>query len=171
VIDSIFVNGTVGSGKTTLAHAVSALETSVSHAVIDLDEIRLLRPAPAADPFTHEIELRNLLSIVANYREAGAERFILAGVLENEAEVGRYLEALDSDRMFICRLTASLEVVRARLARRHERDPIGLAWHLDRAAELARILAANTFDDLVLDSTGGEPSRLAADLRMAAGWS
>ncbi|HEV7567631.1 MAG TPA: AAA family ATPase [Microbacteriaceae bacterium] len=170
MIDSIFVNGTVGSGKTTLAYAVSALETSITHAVIDLDEIRRLRPAPATDRFAHEIELRNLRSIATNYREAGAERFILAGVLEHEAEIGRYREALGSDGMFICRLTVAPDVVKRRLARRHERDQMGLIWHRDRAVELARILATNTFDDIVLDSSDVEPSRLASALRLAAGW-
>ncbi|MDQ1579813.1 MAG: hypothetical protein QOD05_588, partial [Microbacteriaceae bacterium] len=170
VIDSIFVNGTVGSGKTTLAYAVSALETSITHAVIDLDEIRRLRPAPATDRFAHEVELRNLRSIADNYREAGAERFILAGVLEHEADIGRYREALGSDGMFICRLTVAPDIVKKRLARRHERDQMGLIWHRDRAVELARILATNTFDDMVLDSSGVEPSRLASALRLAAGW-
>jgi hypothetical protein len=170
VIDSIFVNGTVGSGKTTLAYAVSALETSRTHAVVDLDEIRRIRPAPAADRFAHEIELRNLRSVATNYREAGAERFIVAGVLEREADIGRYLDALGSDRMFICRLTATPRIVEERLARRHEGDPTGLAWHLDRAVELARILGTARFDDMVLDSSGAEPSRLAVEVRMAAGW-
>jgi broad-specificity NMP kinase len=164
------VNGTVGSGKTTLAYAVSALETSTMHAVIDLDEIRRLRPAPATDRFTHEIELRNLRSVAANYRDAGAERFILAGVLEQSTEIGRYLEALGSDGMFLCRLTAAPDVLNERLARRHRGDPEGLAWHVDRAAELARILETNDLDDIVLDSSGGDPSRLAAELRSAVGW-
>jgi hypothetical protein len=109
--------------------------------------------------------------IATNYREAGSERFILAGVLEHEAEIGRYREALGSDGMFICRLTVAPDVVKRRLARRHERDQMGLIWHRDRAVELARILATNTFDDIVLDSSDVEPSRLASALRLAAGWS
>jgi hypothetical protein len=47
---------------------------------------------------------------------------------------------------------------------------MGLIWHRDRAVELGGILATNTFDDLVLDSSGVEPSRLASALRLAAGW-
>jgi hypothetical protein len=47
-MDSIFVNGTVGVGKSTLANALSAAETE-SHAVIYLDAIRRLSPAPSVN--------------------------------------------------------------------------------------------------------------------------
>jgi deoxyadenosine/deoxycytidine kinase len=47
-VDSIFLNGTVGAGKTTLAAALSATE-STTHAVVYLNEIRRLSTSPVSD--------------------------------------------------------------------------------------------------------------------------
>ncbi|WP_309619606.1 AAA family ATPase [Salinibacterium sp.] len=180
--DAIFLNGTVGVGKSTLAAALSASETSV-HAVIDLDDIRRLSPAPEGDRFNHELALANLRSVVVNYRRAGAVRFIVAGVIEKRAEVARYREALGVERMFICRLVASKEVVAERLVRRHRADSSGradlsgradasgLAWHLARADELGEILRINAVEHLLLDSTFMSPRDVAVTVRDAAGWS
>ncbi|AAT89868.1 hypothetical protein ATY41_04740 [Leifsonia xyli subsp. xyli] len=168
-MDSIFLNGTVGSGKSTLAHALSSLEPLV-HAVFDLDEIRRLSPAPANDRFNHELELRNLRSLAANYRAAGAERFIVAGVIEDPAEIHRFVEALGSSGMFRCRLTARAEVLEARLQFRHRDDSAGLDWHLARAGDLEAILDRSAGDDLVLDPSEASPSELARNVRVTAGW-
>jgi predicted kinase len=168
-VDAIFLNGTVGVGKSTVAGALSDLEPAI-HAVIDLDSIRRLSPAPESDRFNHELELANLHSLSLNYRRAGAVRFILAGVIEEPAEAARYVDALGTQSMFICRLTATGEVVAGRLARRHRDDPQGLAWHRARAIELDRILSDNAGENLLLDSTSASPRELAVCVRHAAGW-
>jgi adenylylsulfate kinase-like enzyme len=167
--DTIFINGTVGTGKSTLANALGASETGV-HAVIDLDDIRRLSPSPASDRFNHELELENLRSIAQNYRRAGARRFILAGVLEQSSEVSRYVTAVGSTGMFACRLVASSDVLDTRLRHRHVGDEEGLAWHRSRVGELAQILELAAIDDLVLDSSHRSPTELAHIVRTAAGW-
>ena len=55
--DAVLLTGTVGAGKTTTAHALSALELAHGrrHTVVDLDEIHLLRPPPPHDRFAHEV--------------------------------------------------------------------------------------------------------------------
>lgn len=168
-MDSVFINGTVGAGKSTLADALSDAEPS-AHAVIDLDEIRRLRPPVPGDRFNHELELSNLRSLAVNYREAGARRFILAGVIEDPREIARYIEALNSTGMLVCRLTAALEILNSRLHVRHRDDPAGLAWHLARVGELSAILDAFDGHDLVLDSSTRSAGELARDVRRAAGW-
>ena len=168
-MDGVFLNGAVGVGKTTVADAISALEPA-PHAVIDLDAVRRLHPAPASDVFNHELELRNLRALAANYRAAGARRFILAGVIEEAAEVARYTAALEADGMLVCRLVADPAVVERRLRARHSADPEGLDWHLHRAGELAAILDAAALDDLVVDATDATPDEIARRLRAAAGW-
>jgi chloramphenicol 3-O-phosphotransferase len=172
MVDSVFINGTVGAGKSTLAEAMSALETSSGHphALIDLDSLRRFWPAPPGDRFNHGLELENLRHVAANYRRAGAQHFVLAGVMEEAAQVPRYEEALQSDRVLVCRVVATAEVVAARLARRHADDSHALDWHLRRALELTAILDAAALDDLVLDSTSTLPAELATQLRVAAGW-
>ncbi|MFF2053222.1 hypothetical protein ACFVU2_16595 [Leifsonia sp. NPDC058194] len=168
-MECVFLNGTVGVGKTTVAEAISALEPG-PHAVVDLDQVRRLHPAPATDVFNHELELRNLHALATNYRAAGARRFILAGVLEESGEVGRYLDALRTERMLICRLVAAPSVVEGRLRLRHADDPDGLAWHLRRAGELDAVLAEAAIDDLVVDTSDLRPREIARHVRAAAGW-
>ena len=90
--ENLLITGTVGVGKTTVAEAVGRLreERSVPHAVVDLDQIRLLWPSPDADRFNLAVELRNLASLARNYREAGAQRLIMAGVTERRSDLARY---------------------------------------------------------------------------------
>lgn len=55
----LFLNGTVGPGKTTVANAMSAMETT-PHALTNLDAIRRFSPTSERDPFNHELELEHL---------------------------------------------------------------------------------------------------------------
>ncbi|MGI3780602.1 MAG: hypothetical protein ACRYG2_07460 [Janthinobacterium lividum] len=89
--DAVLLTGTVGAGKTTTASALSELQWAAGrvHAVVDLDQVRLLRPPPVGDPFQHEVELANLHDLARNYRAAGATRLIVAGVVEEAGEVPR----------------------------------------------------------------------------------
>lgn len=168
----MFLNGSVGVGKSTVAQAVSAIEgiTGGVHALIDVDGVRGLRPAPEGDRFQHKLELQNLSALAANYRRAGATRFVLAGVIESAAELPRYRAALGVAGLLVCRLTARPEVAAARLAVRHAEDPDGLRWHLARTAELAAVLDRASLDDFVLDASDASPALLAQRVRAAAGW-
>lgn len=73
VADVVFLNGTVGAGKTTVADALSDLERRYRrpHAVIDLDQLRRLWPSTESDPFHLELELEYLAVVAANYRRFG----------------------------------------------------------------------------------------------------
>jgi hypothetical protein len=115
-------------------------------------------------------ELLNLRSLADNYRAAGAKRFILAGVIEAEAEIPRYVDALGSEGMLACRLVARSGVLESRRRFRHRDDPEGLIWHLDRVEELSNVLEAADLDDLVLDSSDIPVEELAVVVRRAAGW-
>lgn len=171
-VDAVLLNGTVGSGKTTTARALSDQESASGgrHAVIDLDEVRLLFPPPEGDPFQHEVELANLRDLARNYRSAGATRLVLAGVVQNAAEVGRYREALAGARLLVCRLTVGPDLAEQRLRRRHRGAPKALRWHLHRTVELAALLDAAAFEDLRLDTGRRSPRDVAREIRRAAGW-
>lgn len=170
--DAVFINGTVGAGKSAVADALgdSLIAEGVPHAVVDLDHIRRSWPRPESDPFNHELELENLGALATNFRSGGAQRFVLAGVIEDPAEIPRYESALGGAEMFVCRLTADPAVLRSRLARRHAGDPGGLGWHLRRVGELEEILRRAGSDHIVLDSSEATPSELAVEVRAAAGW-
>ncbi|MFC4014213.1 hypothetical protein ACFOY2_43795 [Nonomuraea purpurea] len=93
---ALLITGTVGAGKTASADALGDLLTDagVPNAVIDLDWLRRAWPAPPDDPFQSALTLRNLGAVTANFLEAGAERLILAGVIESREERLRHEAAL-----------------------------------------------------------------------------
>ena len=170
--DVVFLTGTVGAGKTTTAYALSDLEARAGrrHAVVDLDQVRLLRPPPSDDPWQHEVELANLRDLVRNYRAAGADRIVLAGVLEDARARPRYVEAVGGGRLLVCRLTVDPDVVRARLEHRHRDEPEARAWHLDRTVALTAVLDAGAVEDVRVDTTDRSPEAVAHVVRHAAGW-
>ncbi|MFI1913759.1 hypothetical protein [Nocardia sp. NPDC020380] len=172
-IDTVFLNGSVGVGKSTVAEAIAGLEEAAytPHAVIDLDFIRQCWPAPAGDPFNLGLELANLSAIAANYRAAGTKHLILAGVLERPEDVARYVEATATDGLMVVRLTLSAAAAEERLRRRHADDPDGLAWHLARYGELSAVLETAALDDVVVDTADLSPLDVARQVRRAAGWS
>jgi adenylylsulfate kinase len=72
---TVFLNGTVGVGKTMVAAALSELHTGrqILHAVIDIYEMRRMRPSSTGDTFHQGLSMRNLAALTANYRAAGAQ--------------------------------------------------------------------------------------------------
>jgi broad-specificity NMP kinase len=172
MIDSVFLNGTVGVGKSTVAEALSTLEAKNGHphAVIDLDDISRAWPAPEGDRFNHELEMANLRDLVVNYRRAGVQHFILAGVIEDAGEIPRYEAALQSRGLLICRLEADAATLARRLRSRHADNGPEREWHLGRAGELATILRNASIDHLVLDNSECSALATATILKEQAGW-
>jgi hypothetical protein len=170
--DAVILTGTVGSGKTSTMHALGALlgERGVPHAMVDADAVRLLRPAPADDPFHRELELRNLRDLSRNFRAAGARVVIVAAVVERADDLPRYAAALGSREPLLVRLTADPRTVRARLDARHDGDADALAWHAARAPELAAILEAADLGGIAIDTTTRSPAEVAALIADGAGW-
>lgn len=169
--ESLLITGTVGAGKTTVAEAVGDLLAvrGVPHAVVDLDQLSRCWPPPAGDRFNGAMALRNLRSVAANFRAAGALRLILAGVIEQRSHRQDYERALDCS-ISIVRLRADPHVLADRLRNRHSSDPDGLAWHLARAPELTAILDLAGVADAEVDTTGRPIHEVADDVLAAVGW-
>ena len=151
---ALLITGTVGSGKTSAAEAAGDLLTArrIPNAVIDVDWLRRCWPSPPGDRFNGALTLRNLSAVTRNFVGAGAERIVLAGVIESRAERHAYENALGLP-LAVCRLHVAIPAVHARLRRRHAADPEGLAWHLERSGELDGILAAAGVEDMLADVT------------------
>jgi len=171
----VLLNGTVGVGKTTTADELGALlrEQGVPHAVIDVDELRRIWPSPPGDRFSEKLALANLTAVGATYRAAGAQRLVLAGVVETAEERARLEEALGLPVVLV-RLRADPARLQERLCGRHAHDGDGgasLAWHLERCGELHAVLEGAGADDAVVDVEGLDRLAVARAVLTAAGWS
>ena len=168
---ALLITGPVGVGKTSVAEAVGDLlaGAAIPHAVIDLDWLACYWPSPTDDPFNFALELRNLRSLARNYLDAGADRMVLAGVVESRAGRERYAEAIGVD-LAVCRLSADLAVIRQRLIQRHgSGDDDGLRWHLRRSRELEQILDLAGVEDFTV-TTDRPVADVAKAVATATGW-
>nr|WP_210768297.1 ATPase [Cellulomonas humilata] len=160
----VVIGGRSGVGKSSVAHALHALlrDAGVQHAVVEGDALDLAWPAP----WEHRLSMRNLTAIWANYRELGYRRLIYSNtvsVLEADELAGAMG---DSPRITGVLLTASDEVVDARLAARESGEE--LAAHVERSARAARRLQADApswMPRIATDErTPAEVARTVADL-------
>lgn len=169
----LVLNGTVGVGKTTTADVIGDRwrAAGIPGAVIDVDRLRWAWPAPADDPHHGELGLENLALVADTYVRHGAERLVLADVIENAAGRRRLAEIIGLPVRMI-RLIAEPTLIEARLRERHRHDDdeTDLAWHLRRIRELAAILEASAADDAVVDVTELSPHQAATAVLAAAGW-
>ncbi|WP_454295751.1 AAA family ATPase [Salana multivorans] len=155
LFDTVWINGSVGTGKTTTAERLGdeLRRRGVPGAMIDVDALRRAWPAPEADPFCSEVALANVRSVAANFRDRGAQVIVVAGVLESPEELMLAAEAVGSPRALQVRLTVDPETALSRLRERHA-DDAELDWHERRHPELASVLDRAGFEDeLVIDTT------------------
>lgn len=159
----VFLNGTVGVGKTSAADALAHQLTSrgIPHAVIDLDWLRFAWPAPTGDPFNRRVELANLAAVIPNFRAAGIRLLVLAGVIEGSLQRQEYERVLNHP-LLVVRLDATAATVQHRLRRRHDPLDPSLGWHLGRAADLQAILTGADIDDAVIHTENRDPHGVAA---------
>lgn len=162
---ALFLNGTVGSGKTSIADAVGTLlaKHGMPHGVIDVDWLSRYWPASGEDPFNGRLALANLASLARVYEAEGAGALVIAGVIENEQSLAAYRAATGAD-MWLARLTASPGELERRLRLRHANAPHELAWHLARAPELDAILAEAPLDQVSIDTTDRSIPEVAAQI-------
>ena len=165
---ALFLNGTVGSGKSATADAAGDLlaERGIPHAVIDLDALRRVWPAPAGDPFQTALELANLRDYATNATAAGAGVLVLAGVIEEASALPRYEDAVGGP-VTLVRLRAGAGEVERRLRARHADDPEGLRWHLDRRGELEAVLDAAGLPGPTVPTEHRTPPEVAEEARRA----
>ncbi len=165
----LIISGSLGAGKTTVLNEASDLlaQAGIPHAAIDLDTLAVMHPRH--DPHGERLAFANLAAVWPNYAAAGAERLIIARVVEDRAELDRYREAVPGAQPVVCRLTAPVAVMHERL---RVREP-GMFQEqaLVRAAELDGILARSRVEDFSVDNGPGRPvTEVAREGLSRAGW-
>ena len=127
-------------------------------------------PFPPDDPFNARMAVRNVASVWANMRAAGAERLVLAYVIEDAAGRRAFVDAIPDAEVTIVRLTADPMTNAERLRGRDTGDREGLAWGLRRAPELVGIMERNGVGDHVIATDGRTPEELAREVLARVGW-
>lgn len=168
-IPMLIISGSLGSGKTSVLSEASDLlaKAGVAHAAIDLDWLAIMYPSQGN--YGQQLVLENLTAIWPVYSAAGAERLLLARVLEDRSELEYYREAVPGAEPIVCRLTASAKTMRERL---RVREPgMFQAEALARSVELADILESARAEDFTVDNDGDRSiTEVAGEVLSRAGW-
>lgn len=158
----LLLTGPVGVGKSTVLSKIAWLLTQAGlpHAAVDLAVMGQVWPAPADDPWNERLIHHNLACLWANFRDAGAERLVLARLPEARSLL-RYVEvAVPGAAIAVVRLRASLPVLEARMRHREQGgDP---TWFLETAAYLVEALEQPGIADYVVENESGPVAHMAA---------
>jgi hypothetical protein len=162
------LSGSVGVGKTTVLVEVHDLLSArgVPHACVERDA--LAYSWPERGYFNQDTVLENLAAVWANFRAAGAERLVVAGVVERPEDLAGFRRAVPGARITVCRLVAA-EATRLERLRDRERGA-GLEWHLHRTVELERVLEAARLDDFTVVNEDRPVRDVALEVLARAGW-
>lgn len=169
-IPVMVITGPVGVGKTTIAGDISTLlaDAGIPHACVDVDALRDAWPAPPGDRFNTALGLRNLAAIWRNFQAAGAERVVLADVVERRGDLDGYREAIPGAEVTLVRLRAPVATLQDRVGKREA--GAGRDWHLHRAAELAQQMDRDALEDILIETDGRAPQDIAREILARSGW-
>lgn len=113
------LHGSPGSGKTTLARAITELlrGAELANAVIDLDELSTIYPHPP-----HSFARANLAAIWPNFAAVPQLKVVISSVIADVAERGLLRDAVPASRFVVCELTAPEAVLKERVTAREPNE-------------------------------------------------
>lgn len=164
----LVITGTMGSGKTTMLGEGSDLLTArgMAHAAVDLDTLGMGHLPEGAWP---DLPYRNLGSVWRNYAAAGATRLLIAEAIEHVSELHHIRGAIPGAQIIVCRLTASLATMQARVSQREPgmcRDAF-----VRRVADLEALIDAASVEHFSLATDDGRTiTEVAQEMLSLANW-
>ncbi|MFF4953140.1 AAA family ATPase [Streptomyces chattanoogensis] len=162
----LWLCGPPGVGKTTVAWELYSQLTraGVETAFVDIDQLGICYPEPAADPGRHRMKACNLDAVAAGFRAAGARCLLVSGVVDPAC--GVHLDRMPRAAVTVCRLRADREVLRRRFTRRG--GPVG---PVDAVLREADALDASTFAHACVDTSNLRVNEVARLVReRTGGW-
>ena len=169
MVPLLVISGSLGSGKTTVLSEVSDLlvEANVAHAAIDLDWLSIMHSSQGQHG--ERLMFANLAAVWPVYAAAGAERLVVARVVEQRSELQQYRDAVPGAEPVVCRLEASIETMQERL--RCREPGMFQAQGVARSAALADILRRTRAEDFTVDNAGERYiTDVAREVLSRAGW-
>jgi chloramphenicol 3-O-phosphotransferase len=167
---AVLLTGPFGVGKTAVAEEMAdLLEGEIAFAAIDLDWLAWYDDgrSEAHGLAATAMLARNLAAVVANYRAAGVELFVLAGSVRDEGDLEAIRGALGMP-LTVVRLHAPLDEIEARLA---AAPTTGRRDDLRRAREWVAAGEPTGFQDAVVENRGPLRSVAEAVLDAMPPWS
>ena len=168
-VPMLIFSGSMGAGKTTVLSEASDLltEAGIAHAAIDLDWLTVMYPEQEA--YGQELMLKNLAAVWPIYAAEGAERLLVARVVENRDELQSYREAIPGAEPMVCLLSASIETMKQRLL---VREPGTFQKEaLDSSEALVAILEHAHAEDFRVDNDAGRSiTEVAREVLSRVGW-
>jgi len=167
---AILLTGTVGSGKTAVTIAIGDLLAlrEQPYALVDLDWLGWMEPAPGSLITQRSVLAENLRLIWPTFREAGVGRLVLARYVEDSAQLGEFRAALPGVELVVVRLVATQAVIERRLRARD--SGAQLTEHLAETALFAARGEAGALEDAVVENGDRPLTEVAAEVLAAAGW-
>jgi hypothetical protein len=110
----------------------------------------------------------NLRSICRNYASLGVQRFLVARAIEDRAQLKLCRDIIPAINTVVCRLTASIEVMKRRV---QVRD-LGISQreYVARVAKLNVILDRARLEDFAVDNESRSLTDVALEVLVKAGW-
>jgi hypothetical protein len=162
------ITGTMGAGKTAVLGEASDIlaQRQIVNAAIDLDALGLayLPSAAPADGVMHD----NLRSICGNHTSLGVERFLVARAVEDAAQLHLLREIVPAGNTAVCRLTASMEIMKRRVMTREA--GISQQDYVARVEELNAILDQAHLEDFSVVNENRSLADVAFEMLVTAGW-
>jgi adenylylsulfate kinase-like enzyme len=163
-IEVLVLNGSPGSGKSTMANAVSEVlrEASQTHAVIDIDELGRVYPE------NHDnLMWNNLAAVWQNYMQTPGIKVILPVCIDDKEVLDKLKAAVHCDTFTICELTAPTSVLEARVT---EREP-NEYWQKKLRGQI-QVYESRTekFADFQVSTENLTPEQTAQEIIQQLGW-